>query len=62
MTPSFGADHADTSPQSYVAMQRPIMVCSCSRLGRTANPPSFSLPDWLLPGRRRLSGEDNWSR
>jgi hypothetical protein len=28
-------------------------VISCSRLGRTANPPTFSLTDWLRPRRRR---------
>lgn len=53
MTPSGGAGYADPSPRDNVAAQRPVMVYSCSRLGRTANPPGFSLPDWLLPGRRR---------
>lgn len=31
-------------------------IISCSRLGRTANPPTFSLTDWLRPRRRRVSG------
>ena len=34
---------------------RPVLVHSCCRLGRTANPPRFwlSFTDWLRPGRRR---------
>lgn len=27
-------------------------VINCSRLGRTANPPTFSLTDWLRPRPR----------
>jgi hypothetical protein len=40
--------------QSFEA-NRPVLVHSCCRLGRTANPPSFwlSFPDWLRHGRRR---------
>ena len=38
---------------TMVAAQLPLAVYSCSRLGRVANPPSFSLTDWLLAGRRR---------
>lgn len=53
MAPSVGADNADASRRADVAAQPPLMVYSCSRLGRTANPPGFSLTDWLLPGRRR---------
>lgn len=53
MPTSAGADNAHPSHRSDVAAQRPLMVHSCSRLGRTANPPGFSLADWLLPGRRR---------
>lgn len=53
MPPSVGPDNAHPSPRADVAAQRPLMVHSCSRLGRTANPPGFSLPGWLLPGRRR---------
>jgi hypothetical protein len=30
-----------------------VSVVSCSRLGRTANPPSSWLTDWLRPRRRR---------
>ncbi|MEZ0338783.1 hypothetical protein ACAG25_02245 [Mycobacterium sp. pV006] len=33
--------------------QQPTAVRSCSRLGRVANPPGFSLPSWLRAGRRR---------
>ncbi|WP_053194555.1 hypothetical protein [Mycolicibacterium goodii] len=40
-----------TSP--FVAADQPVMVYSCNRLGRVANPPSFSLSGWLRTGRRR---------
>lgn len=30
-----------------------VAVISCSRIGMTANPPSFSLVGWLRPRRRR---------
>lgn len=32
---------------------RPVLVHSCSRLGRVANPPGFSLSDWFRSARRR---------
>jgi hypothetical protein len=35
-----------------VTAQRPIMVYSCNRLGRVANPPSFSFSDWFRSARR----------
>ena len=31
----------------------PAIVRSCSRLGRSANPPRFSFSDWLRDRRRR---------
>ena len=36
-----------------VTAQRPIMVYTCNRLGRVANPPSFSFADWFRSARRR---------
>jgi hypothetical protein len=33
-----------------ITAQTPLVVYSCSRLGRVANPPSFSFADWF---RRR---------
>jgi hypothetical protein len=36
-----------------VAVQRPMAVQSCSRIGRVANPPGFSFSEWLRPGRKR---------
>ena len=36
-----------------VATQQPLAVHNCSRLGRVANPPGFSLTDWFRAGRRR---------
>lgn len=30
-----------------------VVVYNCSRLGRTANPPRFSIADWFRFGRRR---------
>jgi hypothetical protein len=35
-----------------VAVQREVVVSNCSRLGRTANPPSFSFSDFFRFGRR----------
>ena len=43
-----GAGSADD-----VTAQRPIAVYSCNRLGRVANPPSFSITDWFRSARRR---------
>lgn len=36
-----------------VTAQRRIMVYTCNRLGRVANPPSFSFADWFRSARRR---------
>jgi len=36
-----------------VTLQLPIRVHSCRRLGRVANPPSFSFADWFRSARRR---------
>jgi len=36
-----------------VTEQRAVVVYNCNRLGRTANPPGFSLSDWFRPRRRR---------
>ena len=44
---------AKKSPRRAVTAQLPVAVYTCTRLGRVANPPSFSLTDWLRPGRRR---------
>ncbi|NVN48561.1 hypothetical protein HLY00_4718 [Mycolicibacterium hippocampi] len=46
-----GADRVDVA--SSVAAQLPVIVHSCNRLGRVANPPGFSFSDWFRPGRRR---------
>jgi hypothetical protein len=42
-----GAGSADD-----ITAQRPMMVYTCSRLGRVANPPSFSFADWFRARRR----------
>ena len=36
-----------------VTAQLPIRAFSCRRLGRVANPPSFSFTDWVRSARRR---------
>jgi hypothetical protein len=36
-----------------VTAQLPIMVYTCNRLGRVANPPSFWFADWFRAARRR---------
>jgi hypothetical protein len=41
--------HADDE----VTAERPIAVHNCSRLGRVANPPSFSFAEWFRSARRR---------
>jgi hypothetical protein len=47
---AFSADASKTPAPDDVTAQRPVLVYSCSRLGRVANPPSFSFADWF---RRR---------
>lgn len=32
---------------------QPLAMRTCSRLGRVANPPGFSIADWFRPSRRR---------
>ncbi len=44
-----GGAHADDE----ITAQGPLAVHSCSRLGRVANPPSFSFADWFRAARRR---------
>jgi hypothetical protein len=41
----------DTEPD--MTSQRPIAVYNCSRLGRTANPPSRWFTGWFRSRRRR---------
>ncbi|MGA5464829.1 hypothetical protein [Mycobacterium sp. NPDC050041] len=50
-----GAPRATGTPASsqHDEVAAPLYVHSCSRLGRHANPPRFSIADWLLSGRRR---------
>jgi hypothetical protein len=36
-----------------ITAQLPIMVYTCNRLGRVANPPSFSFAAWFRSARRR---------
>jgi hypothetical protein len=43
-----GAGSADN-----VTAQRPIMVYTCNRVGRVANPPSFSFAEWFRAACRR---------
>ncbi len=44
---------SDGQSDGDVTAQQPLFVYSCNRLGRTANPPAFSLTEWLLPRRHR---------
>lgn len=43
-------------PDGVGTLEGATAVISCSRLGRTANPPTFSLTGWLRPRRRRYGG------
>ena len=36
-----------------VTAAQPLAIRNCSRLGRVANPPGFSIADWFRTGRRR---------
>lgn len=53
MVTTASAAGAEVPTGAYVAAQQPVVVHSCNRLGRIANPPSFSFTEWLLRGRRR---------
>lgn len=46
-----GADGEDSA--LGVALQRPVAVHNCSRIGRVANPPGFSISDWFWSSRKR---------
>jgi len=48
---SAGASGAGSADD--VTAQRPIIVYNCNRLGRVANPPSFSFAEWFRSARRR---------
>jgi hypothetical protein len=52
MDASLTAGASGAGSADHVATQRPVMVYTCNRLGRVANPPSFSFAD-LFRGRRR---------
>lgn len=47
------AERSSASTREAVTAQSEVTVSNCSRLGRTANPPGFSLLDWLRPIRKR---------
>jgi hypothetical protein len=53
MSASFASIATRAHADDEVAAQSPIAVYNCSRLGRVANPPSFSFTDWLRSARRR---------
>ena len=45
------ADGEDSARGAAVA--QPLAIRNCSRLGRVANPPGFSIADWFRSSRRR---------
>ena len=49
---AFSTDVSNMHAADDVTAQRPVLVLSCSRLGRVANPPSFSFAHWFRTGRR----------
>jgi hypothetical protein len=53
MSASFASGAAVVHADDAVTAQAPIAVYNCSRLGRVANPPSFSFTDWFRFARRR---------
>lgn len=48
---STGTDGVDSA--RGVAGQHPVATLNCSRIGRVANPPGFSISDWFRSSRRR---------
>jgi hypothetical protein len=53
MSASFASVAAGAHADDEVTAQGPIAVYNCSRLGRVANPPSFSFAEWFRSARRR---------
>ena len=53
MSASFASGAAGVHADDEVAAHGLIAVYNCSRLGRVANPPSFSFTDWFRFARRR---------
>jgi hypothetical protein len=53
MSASLAYSAAGAHANHEVTAQSPIAVYNCSRLGRVANPPSFSFTDWFRFARRR---------
>lgn len=52
MSGSLTASAVDSYAAVEVTVESPVAVHSCSRLGRVANPPSFSFADWFRSRRR----------
>lgn len=52
MEPSVTATASDGAGADAAA-QHPVLVHSCSRIGRVANPPGFSFSNWFRSARRR---------
>ena len=50
---SFPSGAPSVHASDEITAQRPLIVYSCNRLGRVANPPSFSIADWFRSARRR---------
>jgi hypothetical protein len=52
MDASLSAGASGAGSADDVTAQRLINVYTCNRLGRVANPPSFSFADWFRSARR----------
>lgn len=50
---SFATDALEVVEYDEVTTQDLVAVHSCGRIGRVANPPTFSLTDWFRTRRRR---------
>jgi hypothetical protein len=53
MGASFATGPLGADADDEVTAQGPVAIYSCSRIGRVANPPSFSFVDLFRPSRRR---------
>lgn len=50
---SFATDAFEMASCDQLTMHGLVSVYSCGRIGRVANPPTFSLTDWFRSARRR---------
>ncbi|MEO3760315.1 hypothetical protein ABGB19_18775 [Mycobacterium sp. B14F4] len=55
----FATDALEEVAYDEVTTHNLVAVYSCGRIGRVANPPTFSLADWFRTARRRRTDRVN---